>query len=127
MPGFTNDIFISFSHADNSEDWVTHFHDPLSNRLTQIGTHVKIWRDQKLRGIDVFSDEIFDQLQNSALLISIVSPSELDRVGVRTNGRLFERFSALNGGFRINISHQIRFYRIDSIFARRQDLGFCRL
>ena len=63
VPGFTNDIFISFSHIDDSDGWVESFEDHLRNRLLQLDAPVTIWRDRKLSGTDIFSDEIFTQLQ----------------------------------------------------------------
>jgi hypothetical protein len=100
VPGFTNDIFISFSHADNWDGWVERFQEHLSHRLVQLGAHVTIWRDSKLRGTDVFSDEIFTQLQRSALLISIVSPPGIKSRWCEDERQTFEHFAALNGGFR---------------------------
>lgn len=100
VPAFTNDIFISFSHADNWDGWVEKFQDHLSHRLEQIGAKVTIWRDTELRGTDVFSDEIFAQLQQSALLISIVSPPGIESRWCEDERQAFERFAALNGGFR---------------------------
>jgi hypothetical protein len=104
VPGFANDIFISFSHADNSRAWVKEFQEQLYNRLIQIGAEVTIWRDSKLRGTDIFSDEIFTQLQQSALLISIVSPSGIRSRWCEDERQAFERFAALNGGFRFGNS-----------------------
>ena len=37
VPGFTNDIFISFAHADNWAGWVKDFQDHLQHRLTELG------------------------------------------------------------------------------------------
>jgi len=102
VPGFTSDIFISFSHSDNWDGWVEKFQDHLNHRLIQIGAPVTIWRDIKLRGADVFSDEIFTQLQQSALLISIVSPSAIKSRWCEDERRAFEWFAAVNGGFRVN-------------------------
>jgi hypothetical protein len=101
LHGFTNDIFISFSHADNWDGWVERFQDHLSHRLTQIDAPVTIWRDSKLRGTDVFSDEIFDQLKGSALLLSIVSPTGIRSRWCHEERNKFEQFAALNGGLRI--------------------------
>jgi len=92
VPGLNNDIFISFCHADNSEGWVEKFQEQLTNRLTQIGKQVTIWRDRKLRGTDVFSDEIFAQLQQSALLISIVSPAAIKSRWCEDERYAFERY-----------------------------------
>jgi len=101
VQGFTNDIFISFAHIDNSEGWVESFHTRLRDRLAQIGVKAAIWRDTKLRGTDVFSDEIFDQLRASALLISIVSPAGISSNWCQDERQKFEQFAELNGGFRV--------------------------
>lgn len=100
VPGFTNDIFISYSHADNLNGWVEKFQDHLHNRLIQIGAPVTIWRDISVRGTDVFSDETFTQLQQSALLISIVSPSGIKSSWCEDERQAFEHFAALNGDLR---------------------------
>jgi hypothetical protein len=100
VPGFANDIFISFAHVDNFDGWVEEFQSQLRNRLLQIGADVTIWRDSKLRGTDIFSDEIFSQLQQSALLISIVSPTGIKSNWCEDERQAFERLAELNGGLR---------------------------
>jgi hypothetical protein len=101
IEGFTNDIFISFAHTDNSDGWVDAFHARLRDRLAQIGTRVTIWRDTKLHGTDIFSDEIFKQLKESVLLLSIVSPSSFHSNWCQDERQKFEQFAELNGGFRL--------------------------
>jgi hypothetical protein len=101
VQGFTNDIFISFSHTDNRDGWVETFHTRLKDRLEQIGARVSIWRDRKLRGTDVFSDEIFSQLRDSAVLVSIVSPSGIQSNWCQDERQKFEQFAELSGGFRL--------------------------
>jgi hypothetical protein len=39
-----------------------------------MGGQAQIWRDQKLQGNDMFSDEIVNQFSETALFISIISP-----------------------------------------------------
>ena len=104
VPGFNNDIFISFSHADDSRGWVEEFQNQLHDRILQLGADVTIWRDRELRGTDVFSDEIFAQLQRTALLVSIVSPSAINSGWCEDERHAFERFAALNGGLRLGNS-----------------------
>ena len=74
VTGLAKDIFISYAHADNTEGWVDQFHDRLLNRLRQFdcGAPFTIWRDRKLTGADVFSDEIYRHLKSSSILISIL-------------------------------------------------------
>ena len=98
---FANDIFISYAHNDNLGGWVDRFQENLLNRLTELQVKVKIWRDRKLGGADKFSDEIFDQLRQSALLVSIVSPSSVLSHWCQDEWKKFEEFAQDNGGFQI--------------------------
>ena len=81
---FARQIFISYAHLDNQPltadqaGWVSLFHATLQTLLSQrLGAQVDIWRDDKLRGNDVFSDEILDQLAGTALFVSILTPRYL--------------------------------------------------
>jgi hypothetical protein len=81
---FNKHLFISYAHVDNmmtsddNQGWVTRFHSSLKAFLSgAIGEEAVIWRDDKLRGNDVFADEIVDQFPETALLVSIVSPRYL--------------------------------------------------
>jgi TIR domain len=78
---FQWDVFISYAHIDNEpltpeqKGWVTLFHSTLQTMLSQqIGAKAGIWRDEKLRGNDIFSNEIVDQLPKTALMISVLTP-----------------------------------------------------
>ncbi len=80
MP-FDLHAFISYAHIDNEPlepgqpGWVSRFHAVLKTRLSQrLGEPARLWRDDKLRGDDVFGDEIRAQLPRAALLVSILSP-----------------------------------------------------
>jgi hypothetical protein len=73
--------FISYAHIDDEVlpteqyGWVTLFHKTLAQMLAmRLGEQVNIWRDERLHGNDVFSDEIIDRLRGSAVLISVLSP-----------------------------------------------------
>lgn len=73
--------FISYAHIDNEPlepgqpGWVTRFHAVLKTRLSQrLGEPARLWRDDKLRGDDVFGDEIRAQLPRAALLVSVLTP-----------------------------------------------------
>ena len=80
MP-FEHDLFISYAHIDNQpltaeqQGWVTRFHATLAAQLSmRLGSVARIWRDDKLRGNDVFADEIVQQFDRTALLVSVLSP-----------------------------------------------------
>jgi hypothetical protein len=101
MLSLRNDIFISFAHLDNKNGWVDAFHESLENWLGILGVSARIWRDGKLRGDDVFSDEILDQLKHSALLISIVSPNGMRSNWCEKERQRFQQYAQASGGFRI--------------------------
>jgi hypothetical protein len=103
VSGLANDIFISYAHADNSECWIDKFHDGLLNRLKQLERNASfaIWRDRKLAGADVFSDEIDRQLKSSGILISILSPNGLASSWCQQERQRFERAASSTGGLRL--------------------------
>ncbi len=81
MARFKNDLFISYSHIDNQpirpEDkgWISRFHASLEALLSmRLGQTAKIWRDDKLQGNDIFSDEIIQQFAHTAVFLSILTP-----------------------------------------------------
>jgi hypothetical protein len=98
---FTNDVFISFAHVDNTENWVTELHRQLQDRFVQLGADVTIWRDKKLSKADEFSPEIFDQLRKTAVLVSVITPRCIHSNWCADERRKFEFFATLNGGLRI--------------------------
>jgi hypothetical protein len=78
---FEKDILISYAHIDDApliegqKGWISEFHRSLELRLAQLlGKKPNIWRDPKLQGNDYFGDEIFKQLSQIALLVSVISP-----------------------------------------------------
>jgi len=78
--GFANDVFISYTHEDDSEEagirWVARFEAELKHRLAKVSGHsINSWRDDKLSGADRFGPEIEQQLLGSAVLVSVVTPS----------------------------------------------------
>jgi len=77
---FANDVFISYTHEDDSEEagirWVARFEAELKHRLAKVSGHsINSWRDDKLSGADRFGPEIEQQLLGSAVLVSVVTPS----------------------------------------------------
>jgi hypothetical protein len=84
-PKFEKHLFISYAHADNRTTpddtlgWVTRFHQYLASYLTtNIGEDARIWRDERLRGNDIFANEIVKQFPKTAALVSILSPRYLE-------------------------------------------------
>jgi hypothetical protein len=109
LPGFDNDVFISYTHKDNlgpgavpDAGWVTRFHLDLRQRLTELlGVPACIWRDKKLRGSDDFSEEIFAQLKGSAVFIPVLSPGYLRSTWCQNELEEFQKAALQSGGFEI--------------------------
>jgi hypothetical protein len=78
---FKKDVFISYAHIDNKPlppeqiGWISRFHDALEAFISmRTGGKVEIWRDDRLRGTEVFEEEIVAQFPETALLISVLTP-----------------------------------------------------
>lgn len=82
---FQRHLFVSYAHVDDlatpgeDQGWVSRFQKYLETYLSQsIGEQAKVWRDDRLRGNDIFANEIVKQFQETAILLSIISPRYLE-------------------------------------------------
>ncbi len=80
-PELRQDAFISYTHAnnrpiyDNSTGWVDNFHRHLEVQLGEaIGRDVTIWRDAQLSGNVHILEALRSKIQETAALITIISP-----------------------------------------------------
>ncbi len=78
---FEDDLFISYAHIDNQpiaeglKGWVETFHERLRVRLEQVtGESIRIWRDPKLEGNDIFAQTIVTRLSQAAVLVVVLTP-----------------------------------------------------
>ncbi len=86
VPGYNYDIFISYAHLDNErmfdEGWVETFYKSLGWCLgsrTGRMSDIKIWWDnKKLDGTKLFDNTIGDGVEQSAIMISLVSKFYLE-------------------------------------------------
>ena len=152
VAGYDNDIFISYSHIDNqplvdmSGGWVDVFHEHLQNFVdVHVGRRTAVWRDRRLTGADVLSDEIEQQLRHSAVLVSILSPGYLQSEWCNRELVSFVEAAQEHSNLRIgNLQRVVKvlrlpiersaltrilddvlgtqFYRIDPISGRARDL-----
>lgn len=127
MPGFSTDIFISYCHVDNHQIdtkgtlWVENFHHDLQGLVnTCVGRNVVIWRDRRLSGSTVFTDEIAQQLRNSAILVTIESPGYLESDWCTREREIFVEAASSKGGLDIN-NHR-RIIRASKVPVRTADL-----
>jgi hypothetical protein len=79
VPGFSNDIFISYSHIDDQAvdgpGWVSDFHRRLLIEVEEeLGAKVQIWRDKRITGATDFTKDLDKQVRGSAMLLAILSP-----------------------------------------------------
>ncbi|HVF90439.1 MAG TPA: TIR domain-containing protein, partial [Blastocatellia bacterium] len=116
-PGFEEDIFISYAHIDNLpldnglKGWVETFHERLKIRLMQLmGEEVKIWRDRKLQGNDVFEETLTGRIANVALLVSVLSPRYLKSEWCIREIDEFCKQAALSGG--LQVGDKLRVFKV---------------
>jgi hypothetical protein len=102
---FQRHLFISYAHLDNvpltehQQGWITRFHDTLSAMLgMRIGHKAEIWRDAKLSGNDIFSDEIIQQFPRTELLISVLTPRYVESDWCVREVREFCKCAGATGG-----------------------------
>jgi TIR domain len=81
-PGFEHDIFVSYSHIDNEEGWVTQFEERLSiallQRLGGAGKLLNIFFDREATGANYQLPSLLSAVRTSALFLAIGSPSYID-------------------------------------------------
>lgn len=114
---FDKHLFISYAHLDNQpfmpdrRGWISLFHEILTVALDmRLGERAKIWRDDKLRGNDIFTREILDQLKGAALLASVISPRYLQSEWcTRELTEFFERASAAGN---LTVGNQCRVLKV---------------
>lgn len=114
---YEQDAFISYAHIDNEpisagqKGWVTQFHATLQTMLSQrLGERARIWRDDKLAGHDIFSDEIVKQFTKTAVLVSILSPRYLRSEWCTRELREF--CAAAERGGRLGATNKSRVFKV---------------
>jgi hypothetical protein len=114
---FERHAFISYAHIDNEpltaeqKGWVTRFHSTLVTMLSQrLGQRADIWRDDKLTGNDVFSEEIVDQFKRTALLISVLTPRYLRSEWCTREVRAFCEAAEQTGG--VLVDNKCRIFKV---------------
>jgi hypothetical protein len=114
---FEQNLFISYAHIDDQpltpgeKGWITRFHATLKAILSmRLGREAKIWRDEKLRGNDIFSNEIVAQFKQSAVLISIVTSRYLNSEWCTREAREFCECAQQTGG--LAVGNQLRVFKV---------------
>src|SRR5258707_1232610 len=114
---FEQNLFISYAHIDDQpltpgeKGWITRFHITLNAILSmRMGRQAKIWRDEKLQGNDVFSNEIVDRFKRSAGLVSIVTSRYLNSEWCTREAREFCQTAQQSGG--LVIGNKSRVFKV---------------
>ncbi|MBI1762083.1 MAG: toll/interleukin-1 receptor domain-containing protein [Acidobacteria bacterium] len=81
IPGYEHDIFVSYAHIDNDPlikgvpGWVDFFEDLLRKTLrVKLGAEITIFRDPQLNGFETFSEQLAGALEQSAVMLAVISP-----------------------------------------------------
>ena len=78
VPGYAADIFVSYSHSNDRDGWVTELKSKLASGLADLSEDVDVWFDtDRLRTGDRFQQEIHDKLSNTRILVAVLSPAYL--------------------------------------------------
>lgn len=106
---FEVDVFLSYGHIDNQENWVTQFHSRLQTRLQELlGTEeVVVWRDPKLDGIDIFEELLREKVSRSALFLSVLSPRYSQSTACQKELDWFIEASQQTGGLRVETKSRL--------------------
>jgi hypothetical protein len=101
---FREHVFISYAHRDNrptfdDKGWVTRFDEIFRDYLgVRLGADPIVWRDgEKVQGNSALTDEILNGLANSALLITVISPSYINSEWCRKELRSFCDHASASG------------------------------
>lgn len=114
--GYKHDIFISYAHNDNhtpddTEGWVDRFQGWLESSLVRLRglEKLSIWRDsERMSGNTVFSDEIKDAIDGSALFFALVSRNYLNsEYCLKELNWFYQRHGAIPSGLKVGNQHRI--------------------
>jgi TIR domain len=114
---FEENLFISYAHIDDQpltpgeKGWISRFHATLKAILSmRLGREAKIWRDEKLQGNDVFSDEIVARFRDSAVLVAVVTSRYLNSEWCTREAREFCQSAQLTGG--LTVGNKSRVFKV---------------
>jgi TIR domain len=122
---FVDDVFISYRHFDNEKmddeenGWVDNFHKGFKRALTdQLGYEPVIWRDPQLEGNVEFKDILKERIQQTAVLISILSPGYLQSDYCLSELNLFCSLAEQTGG--LCVDERMRIFKVVKSHVERE-------
>jgi hypothetical protein len=98
VPGFENDVFISYEHAEDPT-WIQTFVKSLSDQLSsQYGIKASIWQDKKELDVgENWEAEIEEGIKRSAILLAVLSPGYKNSEWCMKECEIFQEFLASRG------------------------------
>lgn len=100
--------------------WVSNFHDHLAAMLAvRLGSRVRIWRDKKLQGNDVFGKEIEQKFSDAALFVSVLTPLYLNSDWCKREIHGFCKIARDHGD--LVIANKIRVFKVIKMPVETQD------
>ncbi len=122
-----NDVFISYAHIDDQpmmegqRGWISQFHRSLEVRMAQLlGQDLKIWRDPKLQGSDLFDEALVRQFSDSKVLVSVLTPRYVRSEWCRRELEEFVRAAAAHGG--LTAENKSRIFKVVKTPVAQQEI-----
>ncbi len=78
VPGCSADVFISYAHEDDRDDWVSGLCQCVARILAPRLPGVQVWLDEDIKSGEYPQHKIQDRLRNTPVFVAIVSPSYLE-------------------------------------------------
>ncbi|HEV3037376.1 MAG TPA: toll/interleukin-1 receptor domain-containing protein [Candidatus Angelobacter sp.] len=129
LAGFVEDVFISYAHNDDDtyaperHGWVAQLHRDLEQR---VAVHLgmkgpRVWRDCEIRNNEDFAQKISGRLAATATLLSVISPSFLEREWCLRELDEFASHAERSFGIRID-EEKLRIFKVEKVPVDRQFL-----
>jgi hypothetical protein len=114
---FRYDVFVNFTRFDNQpkaadgEGWVSRFSRDLGMRLrVMLGEEPSVFRAERLLDSDNFAVELANTVQNSAVLVVVLTPRYVRSQWCREEFRLFLESAGQTGG--VFLEHTARYFKV---------------
>lgn len=129
LADFEEDVFISYATIDDDRfpgenaGWVAQLHEDLTRRVkVRLGADtVQLWRDLEIRSNEDFTKKIMGRLAKTAALLSVLSPSFLNREWTKLELETFVQ-QARNGlGLLVQIEKS-RIFKVEKLEVARDSL-----
>ena len=120
VPGFQNDLFVSYAHNDDPPwmdrpGWVTEFIQALKDGLKAKSRDFTLWFDPKLRTGEDFNDAIGEAIASSAVFLCVLSPAYDDSTYCKKEVAAFRQQRHPSFGIRVGTMSRIQALVLDAL------------